>query len=109
MRRNPCVLSSDHRVGQWKSAISSVVPGADMTRLIAAALVLCGSLCLPLSSHAQARCTRADLQSAVDNYLASQAKGVTATLRLAVPVKYIENLQDSALEKGIVRMPLEID
>jgi hypothetical protein len=80
-----------------------------MTRLFAAVAVLCGSLCLPLTSHAQARCTRAELQSAVNSYLAAQAKGVTATLRLTVPVKYIENMQDSALEKGIVRTPLAID
>ena len=80
-----------------------------MTRLIAAVLVLCGSLCLPTSSHAQARCTRGELEGAVNSYLAAQAKGVTATLRLAVPVKYIENMQESGLEKGIVRTPLKID
>jgi hypothetical protein len=64
---------------------------------------------VPIHSRAQARCTRADLQAAVDSYLAAQAKGVTATLRLMVPVKYIENMRDWLLEKGIVRTPLKID
>jgi hypothetical protein len=83
-------------------------PAIVMMRWLAGVLVVC-AMSVPIHSRAQARCTRADLQAAVDSYLAAQAKGVTATLRLMVPVKYIENMRDWLLEKGIVRTPLKID
>jgi len=80
-----------------------------MTRVPCVLIACWFALIVPADARAQAACTRADLQSAVDSYLAAQAKGVTSTLRLALPVKYVENMQPSGLEVGIVRTPLKID
>ncbi|HEY1306756.1 MAG TPA: TonB family protein [Vicinamibacterales bacterium] len=80
-----------------------------MTRAVVAVAVLYGALCLPSLSHAQARCSRAELDAAVKRYLGAQAKGNTSGLKLATPVKYIEQMQDAAIDKGILRTPLKID
>src|SRR5262245_58928907 len=80
-----------------------------MTRVLAAVAVLSGALCLPSPSQAQARCTRAELAAAVNSYLAAQSKGNTSGLKLATPVKYIEQMQDAAIDKGILHTPLKID
>jgi len=80
-----------------------------MTRPLVLALTLCAVLCVPAISQAQARCTRADLQTAVDSYLAAQAKGGTSGLRLASPAKYVEQMEEAAIEKGIIQTPLTID
>jgi hypothetical protein len=58
---------------------------------------------------AQSACTRADLQSAVDAYLAAQRSGNTASLPLATPARYIENMTPAPIDKGIVKSPLKID
>jgi hypothetical protein len=80
-----------------------------MTRPLVLALTVCLVWCVPAVSRAQARCTRADLQTAVDGYLAAQATGGTSGLKLASPVKYLEQMEEAAIEKGILQMPLTID
>ena len=80
-----------------------------MTRVIAAVAVVCGTLCLPSTSQAQARCTRAELDAVVNTYLAAQTMGNISGLKLATSMKYIEQMQDAALDKSILRTPLKID
>jgi hypothetical protein len=80
-----------------------------MTRPLVLALTLCMVWCIPAVSRAQARCTRAELQAAVDSYLAAQAKGGTDGLTLAAKVKYVEQMEEAAIEKGIIQTPLTVD
>jgi len=81
-----------------------------MARAIVVSFVLlCLSLASPKQGLAQGACTRADLQSAVDRYLAAQRDGNPATLPLAASAKYIENTQASSLDKGILKSALKID
>jgi hypothetical protein len=80
-----------------------------MNRCVTAVAILCVSLGAASGAYAQARCTRADLQSAVNDYLAAQAKGTTSGLRLATPMKYIEQMQDAPIGKGIVNTALKVD
>src|SRR3989442_3265993 len=58
---------------------------------------------------AQATCTRSDLQSAVDAYLAAQRSGNPASLSWAASAKYIENTTETQFDKGILKSPLKID
>jgi hypothetical protein len=83
-------------------------------RSVAVLVVVCGVLFSPDESAAQASgapalCTRADLQSTVDSYIAAQGKGTPSTMRLTATLKYSENMQDAAIESGILRTPLKID
>lgn len=80
-----------------------------MTRAIAGFILLCGAMCVPSNAAAQGRCPRVDLQAAVDGYRTAQAEGSTAGLQLASPVKYVENMQDVPIEKGILQNPATID
>jgi hypothetical protein len=80
-----------------------------MMRSAVSVVVLCSALSLPAASRAQTGCARTDLQAAVDSYLAAQGKGSTSGLRLATSVKYVENMQDAALDTGILQSPLTID
>jgi hypothetical protein len=58
---------------------------------------------------AQTRCTRADLQSAVDRYLSAQRKGDASSLPLAPRFSYVENGKPSPLAESILHTPLKID
>ena len=63
-----------------------------MTRnSVVSCLISCEFFVLSVQAAAQGTCTRADLQSAVDGYLAAQRSGSPLSLPLASPVKYIEN------------------
>jgi hypothetical protein len=55
------------------------------------------------------QCTRADLQAVVDRYLDAVKKGTPAIMPLASQVKYMENIQEIALGKGIWQTALDID
>jgi hypothetical protein len=66
-------------------------------------------LCAPIDSRAQTGCARPDLQMAVSSYLAAQGKGDPSSVGLAATVKYSENMQDTPIEKSILRTPLKID
>jgi len=72
-------------------------------------LIPCAILATPAFGMAQGTCSRADLQSAVDGYLAAQRSGNPASLQLAAAAKYIENTVDSAFDKGILKSALKID
>ena len=78
-----------------------------MSGVPAGFFVLCGSLATSVQGMAQAPCTRADLQSAVNSYVAAQ-RG-SASLRLAPSAKYIEDTVETSIDKGIVKSPLKID
>ncbi len=71
--------------------------------------VFCCVVLAPSAARAQARCTRAELQSAVDRYLSAQAKGSPSGLPLATPSKYVENMEAAAIERGILQSALKID
>jgi hypothetical protein len=58
---------------------------------------------------AGAACTRAELQSAVDSYIAAQGKGDPSALKQAVSVRYVENMQNSTAAKSILSTPMKID
>ena len=78
-----------------------------MNRVTGGFFVLCVSLATSVQGMAQAPCTRADLQSAVNSYIAAQ-RG-SASLPLAPSAKYVENTVESSFDKGIVKTPLKID
>ena len=78
-----------------------------MNRFTVGFFVLCVSLAASAQGIAQAPCIRADLQSAVNSYIAAQ-RG-SASLPLAPSAKYVENTVESSFDKGIVKTPLKID
>jgi len=80
-----------------------------MNRTVAILAALSCVMLTPAESRAQSNCTRADLQSAVDSYLAAQSKGTPSGMRLVPAVKYSENMQDASIDKGVLRTPLKID
>jgi hypothetical protein len=81
-----------------------------MSRVILVSfLIICAILVTPVRGGAQTVCTRAELQSAVDSYLAAQRSGKPNSLPLAASAKYIENTESSAFDKGILKSALKID
>src|SRR5678816_4063562 len=79
-----------------------------MTRaILISVVVLCAVLAMP--AFAQTTCTRADLQAAVDGYLAAQRAGNPSMLPMAPSAKYIKNTVDTPLDKSIVKSALKID
>jgi len=81
-----------------------------MKRIIAMFMIFC---CISLvhveNSGAAEKCTRAELQSAVDSYLAATKTGDPSLLPLASQVKYVENLKETAVGNGILTSALDID
>jgi len=77
--------------------------------LVVGFLVLFAFLATPVWGLGQNACTRADLQSAVDGYLAAQRSGIVTSLPLAASAKYIQNTEESPFEKGILKSALKID
>jgi hypothetical protein len=53
-------------------------------------------------------CSRAELQTAVDSYLAAQQAGSLSKMSLAAKVKYVENMTETKKEKGLWNTPLSI-
>jgi hypothetical protein len=80
-----------------------------MARVVVSIAILWISLAAPRQGLAQASCTRAELQSAVDRYLSAHRAGNPASLSLAASARYIENTQASAIDKGILKTALKID
>jgi hypothetical protein len=80
-----------------------------MLRSVVTSAVLGAAICVSGPSFAQAPCTRADLESAVDAYLSAQAAGDAARLPLAQDAAGIENSKAIPIAAGIVHVPLEID
>jgi len=87
----------------------NMIRGSSMTRAILRFFILCEILVIPTHAAAQTACTRADLQSSVDTYLAAQRSGTPASLPRAAYAKYIENTEASSFDKGILKSPLKID
>lgn len=77
--------------------------------LVVGFLVLFAFLATPVPSPGQTACTRADLQSAVDGYLAAQRSGSVTSLPLAASAKYIQNTEEAPFDKGILKSALKID
>ncbi len=77
--------------------------------LIVAAIVMAGSVAAQDSKvEVKACCTRAMLQAAVDSYLAAQTSGDITKMALASYVKYSENMEPIAKEKGLWNIALPI-
>jgi hypothetical protein len=87
----------------------SINTEARMRRFARTIVVFCCASCLPAAAHAQSRCTRAGLQSAVTRYLAAQAQGSSSSLPLTPSTTYVENMIGTAMTKGILQVPLRID
>jgi hypothetical protein len=83
-----------------------------MIRIIATSLILfCSALCAHAGSAVTTPakgCSRAELQTAVDNYLAAQQAGSLSKMSLAAKVKYVENMTETKKEKGLWNTPLPI-
>jgi len=71
--------------------------------------IFAGLFCISGTARAQPTCSRADLQSAVDSYLAAQAKGDPSNLPLAPSAKDLENMEGAAIDRGILKNALTID
>src|SRR5262249_31316580 len=74
-----------------------------------AVLMILSLFVLSVPGFPQANCTRADLQAAVEGYLAAQRGGNPAALPLTASAKYIENTVETPLDKSIVKSALKID
>jgi hypothetical protein len=72
--------------------------------VVAAALVAVAA-----KASAQARCTRADLQKAVDSYITAQTRGQASAMSLARPLIYMEQMSNADIATGILKTPLKID
>jgi hypothetical protein len=66
-------------------------------------------LYMPVSLQAEQKCTRADLQSKVDQYLEALKKGTSSLMDLSPKAKYIENRKETPLGQGIWKTALAID
>jgi hypothetical protein len=76
-----------------------------MIRVILSMLVLLSSTAF---LHAQAKCTRAMLKEAVASYIAAQEAGDLSKMSLGAEVKYIENMSETAKDKGLWNTALPI-
>jgi hypothetical protein len=78
-------------------------------------ITLICSICLALPHEGLAQgpftaCTRANLQAAVDSYLAAQKSGNPSLLMpLGASAKYVENTIETPFDKGILKSALKID
>ncbi len=83
------------RTSQFRTSVSSLV-----------AALLMAAVALPSRAGS---CTRADLQTAVDNYIVAQNKGDPGAMKLAASARYVENMQVVPAGRSILRTPLKID
>jgi hypothetical protein len=72
--------------------------------LFSMAILLCSTGLL----HAQAVCTRSLLQAATDSYIEAQKAGSLEKMSLDPKAKFIENMSDTAKEKGLWNTALPI-
>jgi hypothetical protein len=73
------------------------------------AIVLTGALLAPTAGFAQISCSREGLQRAVDLYIAAQTRGDTSSLPLATGLGYMENIAPADINKGVIKMAMQID
>jgi hypothetical protein len=76
--------------------------------IVSMAMLLCGTSFIRDVNAAAGQCTRAELQSAVDSYLAAQKAGNLSKAPLAAKVKYVENMTEIRKEQGLWNSPLPI-
>jgi hypothetical protein len=78
--------------------------------MVGIAILLCSaSFIRDVNAAGQAKgCTRAELQAAVDSYLAAQMAGNLSEAPLAAKVKYGENMTEVKKEQGLWNTPLPI-
>jgi hypothetical protein len=85
-----------------------------MTRTFAAVSLL---VCVAVNAHAQARtatpqafpmCTRAELQAAVDSYVAAQKAGDLSKIALADKVAFVENMSEVGSDRGMWNTALPV-
>lgn len=69
--------------------------------------ILAALLAAPVMANAA--CTRAELQSAVDSYIVAQGKGDPAALKQAAAVRYVQDMQNSTAGRSILSTPMKID
>jgi hypothetical protein len=65
--------------------------------------------CLPVSLHAEQKCTRKSLQSKVNQYLEALKIAAPFSMDLSPQPKYIENGKETSFEQGIWKKALTID
>ena len=75
-----------------------------MRVIVGMAILLCSTGLL----HAQAVCTRALLQAATDSYIEAQKAGKLEKISLDPKAKFIENMSETAREKGLWNTALPI-
>jgi len=80
-----------------------------MNRSASKWMAFAGALLVPVLGHAQISCTREGLNTAVDLYIAAQAKGDTAGLPLATGLGYVENFKTINLNEGLIKKAMKID
>jgi hypothetical protein len=79
--------------------------------IVSIAIMFCSISSLRTESVASAQatgCTRTELQSAVDSYLAAQEAGNLSKMLLASQVKYIQNMTEIKKEQGLWNTPVPI-
>ena len=80
-------------------------------RRFALSLVALAAVCLvpAVGAAQQISCVRGGLQRAVNLYVEAQTKGDTSGLPLANTVGYIENMERTDINAGVIKKPLKID
>ncbi len=84
-----------------------------MVRMITLVALICSTLSLRaetlLLTAANTKCSRADLQGGVDNYLDALKKGDSSLMPLASGAQYIENRKETPFDQGIWQKALNVD
>ncbi len=75
--------------------------------IVSIAILFCGTSFVQAEGPAAA-CTRAVLQTAVDNYIAAQEAGNPSKMSLASKVKYLENMKEIKKDQGLWNTPLPV-
>ncbi len=102
---------------QWERGVSRPLtswripsaPGRSLIGRLAGAALACGIVFAGAPAFAQFGCSRADLQKATDEYLATQASGDTTLMHMSLWVDYEEQMQDATMSTGIITKPQKID
>ena len=82
--------------------------GATISSILGA--VLAGGLLLASApASAQEPCTRAELQSLTDSYIAAQTAGEPTRMHMNLWLEYSEQMQLATMSTGILSRPLKID
>ena len=99
------------RMGVLKPAIASwLTPGASTLRRLLGSALACGAMLTAAPAFAQfGPCTRADLQSAADDYIAAQTSGDPSKMHFTLWVQYTEQNETASMANGVLSKPQKID